>query len=102
MNQHAVEGKDFVIPIIEKLGFRLGFTVLIAHDIGRLMVGTGLIANAKSPQRAATKALEYGGRLNMTQCSPPRIGVWRKGDLFLGGRDLSKRPAKSVRRLVIR
>lgn len=75
VDQHAVEGEVFVIPVIEELGLRLGFTVWITHVVAGLMVGTGLVANARSPNRAATKAVEHGGRLDVIQCGSTRVGV---------------------------
>jgi hypothetical protein len=65
------------------------------------MIGTGLSANAKSPKRAATKAVENGGRLDVIQSASARIGVLRKSDMFLRGADLLQRPAETVRRFVI-
>lgn len=81
MDQHAVEGKNVVIPIVEKFGFRHGSAILIAHELVNLMVDAGLIAYARSPKRAAAKAVKNSRGLDVIQSAGVGIGILREGNM---------------------
>jgi hypothetical protein len=100
MNQHGIQGKNVVVPVKEKLGFRHRSAVFCAHEFDHLMIGNWLMANAKSSNRIATKAVEDRRGLNVVQCAGPRGGMFRERDMPARGCALSGRSIETIRRFV--